>query len=52
MKIIKEESIVQKEHFFDLDCTITIEFRSSSHEKIISRFTRIEDLTLRFVSEE
>ncbi len=50
MKIIKEEETEQSEHTFDLECRITVTFRLSSGEKILSRFSRIEGLKYRFLS--
>jgi uncharacterized YigZ family protein len=52
MKIIKDENIIQKDHSFEMDCTIRIMFRSSALEKIIARFSRVEGLNIRFVSAE
>lgn len=50
MKIIKEEKINQKEHSFDLECRIIIDFRSSAKEKIFARFSRIEGLDYKFLA--
>jgi uncharacterized YigZ family protein len=50
MKIIKEENITQSGHFFDLECTIILNFRSSARERILTRLSRIEGLTHRFIS--
>jgi len=44
MKILKEENVNQAEHKFDLECRISIQFRLSSSEKILSRLSRIEGL--------
>ena len=44
MKILKEENIVQSDQIFNLECRIKINFRVSSREKILSRFSRIEGL--------
>ena len=50
MKIIKEEDINQSEHFFDLECRMTVSFRSSSGEKILGRLSRIKGLEHRFIN--
>ncbi len=49
MKIIKEESINQNEHSFDLFCKIKIDFRASLREKILTRLSRIEGLECSFL---
>lgn len=49
MKIIKEEDIYQSGHIFDLECRITIQFRASSREKILERFSRIKGLGYKFI---
>jgi len=49
MKIIKEEDINQSDHLFDLECRITVSFRSSSGEKILGRLSRINGLVYRFI---
>jgi uncharacterized YigZ family protein len=50
MKIIKEENILQSGHSFDLECTIILNFRSSARERILTRLSRIEGLTHKFIS--
>jgi len=49
MKIITEEDVNQSEHLFDLDCRMTVSFRSSYGEEIIGRFSRISGLVYRFI---
>ncbi len=49
MKIIKEEDIGQSDHLFDLECRIIINFRLSAREKILIRFSRVEDLKYKFL---
>ncbi len=49
MRIIKEEDVNQSEHLFDLNCRMTVNFRSSYGEKIIGRFSRISGLVYRFI---
>jgi len=50
MKILKEENIIQTDHAFNLECMLRIQFRLSSSEKILSRFSRIEGLKYKFLS--
>lgn len=50
MKIIKEEDIGQSDHSFDLECRIMINFRLSAREKILTRFSRVEDLKYKFLA--
>jgi uncharacterized YigZ family protein len=50
MKIIKEENISMYNQTFDLECRITIHFRSSAKERILTRFSRIEALRFKFLS--
>ena len=49
MKVIKEEEIYQSDQLFDLECRMTVSFRSSSGEKILGRFSRISGLVYRFI---
>ncbi|HEX2970112.1 MAG TPA: YigZ family protein [Bacteroidales bacterium] len=44
MKILKEENMGQSDQHFDIECKMKINFRASSRDKIIERFTRIEGL--------
>lgn len=48
MKVIKEEEIYHSDQSFDLECRMTVSFRSSSGEKIIGRFARISGFTYSF----
>jgi len=50
MKIIKEENIIQTDHTFDLECRMSIHFRFSVKEKILSRFSRVNGLKFRFLT--
>jgi uncharacterized YigZ family protein len=52
MKIIKEEDIGQSGHSFDMECRITIHIRRSATERILARFSRIEGLKYKFLSEK
>lgn len=52
MRIIKEEGIIQSDHFFDLECLINILVRASKKEKVISRLSRIENIKIRFVEKK
>ena len=49
MKIIKEEEIITSGHEFDLNCRISINFRTSATERILKLFSRIERLESRFI---
>jgi uncharacterized YigZ family protein len=49
MKIIKEEGIDQSGHSFDLDCRLTVHFRSSERDRLLARFALITGLTYHFI---
>lgn len=49
MKILKEEDINQTDHIFDLECRIKINFSTSVREKILSRLSRIEGLSYKYI---
>ena len=49
MKIIKDESLVQSEQSFELECSMKIGFRISIKENILSRFQSIQDIRLDFI---
>jgi uncharacterized YigZ family protein len=49
MKIIKEEEINHSDQVINLECKITISFRTSSAEKIMKRFERIDGLKLHYL---
>jgi len=49
MKILKEEDAGQSAQSFDMDCRITIDFRPSVREKIISRLSRVEGLGCKYI---
>ena len=49
MKILKEEDTVQSAQSFELECSVTINFRVSSREKIISRLSRVEGLKYKYL---
>lgn len=44
MKIIKDETVSQSDQKFELECRVTISFRSSFRERIISALSRIDGL--------
>jgi uncharacterized YigZ family protein len=44
MKILKEEDAGQSGQSFELECSVTIDFKVSSTKRIISRLSRIEGL--------
>jgi uncharacterized YigZ family protein len=52
MKIIKDKGIVQTGHSFDLDCSVSIHFRSSDTEKIKAKFSRIEGVKIMLLEAE
>ena len=47
MKIIKDEEIKQSHHKFELECSMTINFRTSARERILNALSRIEGLKYR-----
>jgi uncharacterized YigZ family protein len=49
MKILKEEETGQSEQLFELECSVIINFRVSSREKIIGRLSRVEGLKYRYL---
>lgn len=49
MKIIKDESLIQSEQSFELECSMKIGFRISIKEYILSRFQSIRDISLDFI---
>lgn len=46
MTLLKEYDIEQSEHVFDLTCKIVIQVRLSLEEDLLSRLSRIDDLTI------
>ena len=52
MKIIKDEGIAQSGHSFDLDCSVSVHFRSSDTEKIKAKISRIDGLKIKFLEVE
>ena len=50
MTIIKEENISQSGQSFDLECRITINFRSSASKKILNRLSNVEGLKYNRIS--
>jgi uncharacterized YigZ family protein len=49
MRIIKDEDISQSDQSFETECSIKISFRTSSREKILMRFERVEGLELKYL---
>jgi len=49
MKIFREEDIGQSGQSFELECSIVVNFRLSSSEKILYRLSRIEGLKYRYI---
>ncbi|MGE5419077.1 MAG: IMPACT family protein [Chloroflexota bacterium] len=52
MKILKEENAGQSDQQFDTECRITVSFRVSSREKVLSRFERVEGLTYKYLEKK
>ncbi len=52
MSIIKEEDLDQSEHSFDMECRMTVSVKTSAAERIILRFSRVEDLKYRYLETE
>ncbi len=49
MKILKDESAGQYDQIFDLQCRMVINFRLLSHDKIIGKLSRIDELEWKFL---
>lgn len=49
MRIIKEEDLKQSEHFFGMECRMTVSVNISATERVLSRFMRVEDLKYRYI---
>jgi len=49
MKILKEEDLPQSGHQFDMTCMVTIWFRLSSSEKILSRLNKVEGMEVQLL---
>ncbi|HLN19610.1 MAG TPA: YigZ family protein [Bacteroidales bacterium] len=49
MKILKEENIGQSGQVFDINCSMMINFRVAAREKVLSRFSRIDNIGLNFI---
>ena len=52
MKIIKDEDIEQSAPSFDLECKLTVRFRSSDTEKIKAKFSRVKGLKINLLEVE
>lgn len=50
MKILKGEDAGQSDHRFDVECKMTINFRSSAHDRLFTRLQRIDSFGYRFIS--
>lgn len=50
MKVIKDEDISQLQQKFEIECKMTINFRSSARERILSSLSRINGLNFRDIS--
>ena len=51
MKILRDEDINKSEQKFQLECCININFRRSKREKILKRFSRIEGLKYKLITD-
>jgi uncharacterized YigZ family protein len=49
MKILKEENAGQSDQKFELQCTLTADFRVSCRDRVINRISRIEGLSYRYL---
>ena len=49
MKVIKDEDISQSQQKFELECKMTINFRSSGRERIMNSLSRINGLKFRHI---
>jgi uncharacterized YigZ family protein len=49
MKILKEENLGQSDQSFNMECSLTLNFRVSAREKVIQRLSRIDGVTLKFI---
>ena len=48
MKIIKDEEIGQSKQKFELECRLTINFRTSARKRILNALSRIDGLTCKY----
>jgi uncharacterized YigZ family protein len=50
MKVIKDEDISQSQQKFEIECKMTINFRSSARERILNSLSRINGLKYRHIA--
>jgi len=50
MKVIKDEDISQSKQKFEIECKMTINFRSSARERILNSLSRINGLKFRHIA--
>ena len=50
MKVIKDEDINQSQQKFEIECKMTINFRSSARERILNSLSRINGLKFRHIA--
>lgn len=50
MKVIKDEDISQSQQKFEIECKMTINFRSSARESILNSLSRINGLKFRHIA--
>jgi uncharacterized YigZ family protein len=46
MRLIKEESLMQSDQVFELNCSLIITFRKSQEKRIIARLERLDEVTV------
>ena len=49
MKILKEENLGQSQQMFDLECSMIVNFRLSSKEKVLNRLARVEGINCTYI---
>ncbi len=49
MRIIKEEDLIHSDHAFEINCTMKTGVRLSSSEKIMKRFSSVENLSFEYL---
>ena len=52
MKILKEEDILQSNHYFDIECSITISIRLSRKDAVINKLSAISGLAWEKIFQE
>lgn len=52
MKILKDENAGQSDQQFETECRMTVNFRLSARDKVISRFERVEGLKYKYLEKK